>query len=848
MGMITPRASRLSTLGTRVIASVVLLSARLVWAEPADLDHQPLTNNQYPHANSALASDEVVYRQYSQKLRPSKIPYEFGMKFTELTRPATPEDVEKGAAVFTFEGLGSTRVWKLPQCPIFCSWSSLKDYPFPGQAYSNWTNFDNFGYVCQAEEIQVSGQWKRYFGFVCKHGAAVVPAAEVYLSFCDCDPLPRIGWTELPGGTDWGVLGPGQSLQQGKIVSHPLAIGDPLPVEVYVRNRRGTAQDVLWELFRDEKTGGSAFHKGIDIFLGWAPFAPKTPDRNYPSFEDFKVLSPIRTNRFDSAAVGPPLPTGGVAQRSVFDIRDWFKVASPGYYQYHFEFSSADLGLPTDEPPGGGVYVTFIVGSEPKRLTFEELNRDIPALGRSGREEEIRASIKQSLGREGARPDHIHRAVESLPALNYTPEPDGNGPPDETDVVGLRRANGEFLNKLRVEERSQARRELEAMMSKEKNQPMKLLLASEAAPLGSEQAALFLLESMTNTDYVTAENTQAALRFVFGHYERDPPDWLFLMAIAALSDERYATGLQKAGWSSDTCFTMSYLADEGGLTDALGYMKCTNAVPFLIEMVRKTNGRRGPVMALGELGDPRAIPVLIECVKQRGPAVKREKGGVLDDYFLRPVIALGHLHASEAVPLLVEYIEHPEVIEALEEIGDSRVLGPLQQLVLSKGKIEKRGVNNDPELEQERLAAARISLASLSPTNRTAKLCELLTDPSFGQYQRRTVVWRLGDHPDPRAIPYLAKSIKTDTSGAVVNQSIAVLAVFKYKAAVDALIDCFDSDFRGKQDWKRAYKPEMFRDNLADSLRRLTGQRFGADRAQWLQWWKDHRDTTPGLE
>jgi hypothetical protein len=394
MERITSRASRLSTVTTGVIAGLASLSACLVWAEPADLDHQPQTHNQHEQTNSALASDEVVFQLYSRKLRPTKIPYEFGMKFTELTRPATPEDVERGAAVFTFEGLGSTRAWKLPQCPIFCSWSSLKDYPFPGQTDSNWTNFDNFGYVCQAEEIEVSGEWKRYFGFVGKHGAAVVPAGEVYLSFCDCDPVPSIAWTQLPGGTDWGVLGPGQSLQQGKIVSHSLAIGDPLPVEVYVRNRRGAPQSVLWELFRDEKLGGPAFHKGMDLFLGWAPFAPKTPDRNYPNFEDFKELSPIRTNHFDTATAGPPLQTGGVTQRAVFDIRDWFNVASPGYYHYHFAFNSADLGLPTDEPPGGGVYATFIVGSEPKRLTFEELNRDIPAFGRPGKEEEIRASIK----------------------------------------------------------------------------------------------------------------------------------------------------------------------------------------------------------------------------------------------------------------------------------------------------------------------------------------------------------------------------------------------------------------------------------------------------------------------
>ena len=110
------------------------------------------------------------------------------------------------------------------------------------------------------------------------------------------------------------------------------------------------------------------------------------------------------------------------------------------------------------------------------------------------------------------------------------------------------------------------------------------------------------------------------------------------------------------------------------------------------------------------------------------------------------------------------------------------------------------------------------------------------------------VVWCSGRNPDPQSIPFLAKAVKWDPSGAVVNQAITVLAEFKNKAAVDALIECFDTDFIGKNDWKRAYKPEMFRDNIADSLRSLTGQRIGTDKAQWLKWWKDHEETVPGLK
>jgi HEAT repeat protein len=793
--------------------------------------------------------DDAVYKRYSRKVTPGKIPYEFGMKFTELTRPGTQKDVEKGSAVFTFEGLGPSRVWKLPECPIFCDWPSLKDYPFPGQNGLARTNFNNSGYVCQAEELQINGQWKRYFGFVCEHGTAVVPADQVFLWFCDCDHEPRIDWNQLPAGVDWGMPGGKGNTNNGKLVLPNPNIGDPVRVEIYLRNRRGVTQAVLGDIYHDANNGGPAFRKGITLTLQYAPFNAKTADPDYPHFEDFKEVGAIRSNSFNTVEIGPFLETGEKARIAVFDLRDWFNLALPGYYQYHFDFNPVELGLSADIQSCGNVYMQFSVGSEPKLATVEELNRDIPVFGGQQREEYMRALITRSLGSGGARSENSQPVPEQLPEFNHTPEHTGNGPPDEPDIVGLWNANRELLEKLKAYEGSPLVRKLESLMENEKSLPMKLLFAAEAAPRGSQRAALFLLESMKNTDYVVSMNTHAALHFALDHYKENPPDWLVEMAITALSDERYVTGLEKAGWSRGTLHTMSYMADEDGdLTLALGYLKCTNAVPFLIELAKKTNGRRGPIMALGYLGDPRAIPLLIDFVKQKGPTVKQEKGGVLADDLLRPVEALANLRAKEAVPALLEYIEHPDVIEALENIGDARAIPALRNLILAKGKIEKAGANNDPELEQKRLAAARIAVASLDPDDHTGKLCELLTDASFDQYQRRSVVWSLGRHPDPRAIPFLAKAIKTDPSGAVVNQAIAVLAEFKYKAAVDALINCFPADFSDKQDWKRAYKPQMFRDNIADSLRSLTGQSIGADEAQWLKWWKEHRDIAPGLE
>ena len=94
-------------------------------------------------------------------------------------------------------------------------------------------------------------------------------------------------------------------------------------------------------------------------------------------------------------------------------------------------------------------------------------------------------------------------------------------------------------------------------------------------------------------------------------------------------------------------------------------------------------------MALCDIGDPSVIPALIDFVKQKAPQQLLKGGQILNDDFLGPVEALGNLHAKEAVLVLLDYIQFPTVIEALEQIGDSRVIEPLQKLILANGKIDK---------------------------------------------------------------------------------------------------------------------------------------------------------------
>ena len=174
---------------------------------------------------------------------------------------------------------------------------------------------------------------------------------------------------------------------------------------------------------------------------------------------------------------------------------------------------------------------------------------------------------------------------------------------------------------------------------------------------------------------------------------------------------------------------------------------------------------------------------------------------------------------------------------------------PLEELVSNKGRIlEANGTEILPSKRQERLIRGKITLACLDKDKRVFRLCNLLTDKTFGEFDRREIVWQLGNRPDPKAIPFLIQLIKTDSSGAVVNQSVTVLTAFKNKASVDGLIDCFDANYDGKQDWKRAYSPEMFRANIANSLQEITGQKLGPNKKAWTQWWAKNRSLRDDLK
>ena len=183
------------------------------------------------------AHDKLVYGRYSKKLQPTAYKLDRDKEPRQLDHPATKKDVEAGKAIFSFEGLGQSRVWKLPGKEF------TETFPLTGQwPVLTTPQQSGNGQICQAEDLKVAGKWKRYFGFLFEGRAAVVPAEEIDLVMFYAPWFPSgMFYSKI----DWGITIPGPKPGFWKRQEdETLRLGDPLPVAVCVRNIKDGPQEI----------------------------------------------------------------------------------------------------------------------------------------------------------------------------------------------------------------------------------------------------------------------------------------------------------------------------------------------------------------------------------------------------------------------------------------------------------------------------------------------------------------------------------------------------------------------------------------------------------------------------
>jgi HEAT repeat protein len=387
-------------------------------------------------------------------------------------------------------------------------------------------------------------------------------------------------------------------------------------------------------------------------------------------------------------------------------------------------------------------------------------------------------------------------------------------------------------------------REFERRMLSAKGLPMKLELAIIAAGAGSEHAALLLVETMKSTDYETWQNLSDAFQFLSWNYHSrynngenpPPPAWLEELFLATCSDNRSVTGLEKTNFEKGTAFVIS---SEYGRLPALIEWKSPKAIPLLRERVKTGKADYQTWRDLALLGDKAAAGELIGILDRIGKTGALTEEETLREDFERCAFALAELKSRDAVPVLLKYVEYPQIIGCLDDIGDERAIPALKKIVEDNGRMLRDGYLVHPKFEGDRLFTAKLALAHFDRPNEAVHLGDLLKDKN--EFHRHDVFYRLERCADPRVIPLLVNLIKTDSDHWLIHMSIRELGERKQKAAVEGLITCFDRQFQEETFGKGEHvTPETYPNLIARNLQQLTGQTFGANKSQWLRWWEQN--------
>jgi len=275
----------------------------------------------------AVEACAAFLRQYGHRFRPAPQTYPFGdpyqvrLALPIRDRPATPEDVRRGEAIFSFAGQGTVRVCRMPRLPLAARWTTWKDHPVLREVWdeaapNKWrktVGYEQDGIVWQAEEVRSGNRWRRYYGFVGRYGVAKVPAEEIEFPAHaastvglrqDCSAMDYV---PLDGAFDVGWTTPGTA--PGAVYR----IGTPLVCRMLVRNRTGLERTLPPLTRGDMDARPSADAVAIEVHLcrmeplawsnehtkePWAPLVPRKPERlifNQPKRalapgEEFAVL------------------------------------------------------------------------------------------------------------------------------------------------------------------------------------------------------------------------------------------------------------------------------------------------------------------------------------------------------------------------------------------------------------------------------------------------------------------------------------------------------------------------------------------------------------------------------
>jgi len=262
---------------------------------------------------------------------PDNIPH-----FPELDHPATNEEAAAGSAIFSLEGKGERRVFKLPNYPFRANWTSLKDRRVVqyGQRADGTTTdsitYPQEGSIWQAEDVLIEGKWQRYYGFSgCGHMASVTGDQIEFVPADGFDPMGD-SWgfsINLHGDDDFTWDRPLPDIKPGQ--SFPLTVG--------IKNLRGNDRP----LPAGAPAPGVilAQNANIKLAVSFTPHPRKEtftfPPNPAVKWEILVPKAPVSLEVLPLPSVMAPLDGQPYLR---LDLAKWYDFNAPGTYRVEFQF------------------------------------------------------------------------------------------------------------------------------------------------------------------------------------------------------------------------------------------------------------------------------------------------------------------------------------------------------------------------------------------------------------------------------------------------------------------------------------------------------------------------------
>jgi len=369
---------------------------------------------------------------------------------------------------------------------------------------------------------------------------------------------------------------------------------------------------------------------------------------------------------------------------------------------------------------------------------------------------------------------------------------------------------------------------------------LKLLGDEKRSLYGRQCAAYFLLDTHEEArKFILAQTKSADLRARYNaaevlsfHVGRDPTKrWGVQRLIELLADGSLdGSGLAGSppGNFPDGDRDDILATPLDSICWSFGFMKEKDAVPALISVLKRVPRTGGAAFAIGEIGDERGIPALMEVLKNNSGYEDRE------------VTALAKFKHKEAVPLMLARLGHPrstfsgmdsmetnKLLEALLEIGDRRAVEP----------IEKFLQGDCPEGSKR---VARRVLVQFQSTDPVAGLLTLFDQENY-EPERSDIIDALVARPDDRVTAKLADLARTSDSAFMRREAILGLSNIGDQKSLLILASLFEhtwpKDLKAEWGWKglpdfTKYFPYL----IHNRLKHATKQDFGRDAKKWTDW------------